>query len=118
MGSYVRDDELLESLRFSKNLIQVILLKPAQKAYTYVLPRIVQRVDEFNSFFKCNIYTLVLLWYNDLLKSLMVKSISCMGEPVDCHLKFLTSILNKFYTSTNSFKALWVYFVTTVVLLY
>ena len=49
--SYVRDDELLESLRFLKNLIQVIFLKIAQKAAKfYILPRIVQRVDELTVF--------------------------------------------------------------------
>ena len=35
-GSYVRDDELLESLHFSKNLIQVILLKTTQKAAKFI----------------------------------------------------------------------------------
>ena len=29
-GSYVRDNELLENLRFSKNLIQVILAKSSK----------------------------------------------------------------------------------------
>ena len=49
--SYVRDDELLESLHFSKNLIQMILLKMAQKAAKiYILPHIVQRVDELTVF--------------------------------------------------------------------
>ena len=50
-GSYVRDDELLERLRFSKNLIQVILLKTTQKAAKiYILPRIMQRVNKLTVF--------------------------------------------------------------------
>ena len=50
-GSYVRDDELLERLRFSKNLIQVTLLKTAQKAAKiYILPHIMQQVDELAIF--------------------------------------------------------------------
>ena len=32
-GSYVRDNELLEILRFLKNLIQVILLKSSKNLY-------------------------------------------------------------------------------------
>ena len=36
-GSYVRDDELPESLHFSKNLIQVILLQTAQKAAKFYI---------------------------------------------------------------------------------
>ena len=73
-------------MRFSKNLIQVIFLKTAQKA-AKILPRIVQRVDELTVFSNATFtYTLVLPWYNDLLKSLMVLCI-CVGEPVDHNLK-------------------------------
>ena len=45
VGSYVCDDEPLESLRFSKNLIQVILLKTTQKQQKLILLCIVQQVD-------------------------------------------------------------------------
>ena len=50
VGSYVRDDELLEGLRFSKNSIQVILLKTVQKAEFYIFLRIVQWVDKLSFF--------------------------------------------------------------------
>ena len=78
---------MLESLRFSK---QVMLLKIAQKAD--ILPHIVQRVDELTVFSNAT-------FINDLLKSLMVKSIICVGEPVDRHLNGITSEYK--YTKVN-----------------
>ena len=73
VGSYVHDDELLERLCFLKKLYLSDTFKNCIKSSkNLLLSSIMQRVDEF-SFFKCNIYALVLPWYNDFLKSLMVK---------------------------------------------
>ena len=63
-----------------------------------------QRVDKL-SIYKCNIYSLVLPWYNNLLKSLMVKSIICMGEPVDRHLNDINKVLVKFQHSVHLYKS-------------
>ena len=47
-----------ERLRFSKNLIQVILLKTVQKAAKiYILPRIMQQVDELTVFQMQHLYS-------------------------------------------------------------
>ena len=86
--SYVRDDERLESLRFSKNLIEVIFLKVAQKAakilYCHMRSTTSRWINSFSN--SIVLYNYLLPWRIICFKALVEISIICVGEPLDRHL--------------------------------